>query len=252
MLLADALDLQPGDVVALTGGGGKTSALYLLGRELAARHLPVVLTGTTRFTPPRRGPAPNLLFFTPDPAHPALPLAPGWPVTLATGIGGKGRLQPLPVDAICAVAARIPDGIVVIEADGSAMRPFKAPAAHEPAVPRCATVVVSVCGLDVLGRPLDERAVHRPERVAALAGVPAGTTIDEALVAAVLAHPDGGRKGVPLGARWVVLLNKADSAERRQRADRIGALLARVTDRVVIARLGAAPPVAELYQFHAR
>src|SRR5204863_6581863 len=98
-----------------------------------------------------------------------------------------------------------------VNADGSSMRPFKAPAEHEPAIPPAAGVVVAMAGLDVLGYPLDDRRVHRPERVAAILGVDLGTPVDERMVARVLASPEGGRKGVPANARYAVLLNKADT-----------------------------------------
>ena len=55
---------------------------------------------------------------------------------------------------------------VLIEADGSRMRPIKAPAEHEPVIPPGATLVVPVMGIDALDLPLAE-AAHRPESVAA-------------------------------------------------------------------------------------
>ncbi len=56
-------------------------------------------------------------------------------------------------------------------------------------------------GLDVLGMPLTEQFVHRPERMIAVAGGPIGEPITASLVAIVLAHEEGGQKGVPVGAR---------------------------------------------------
>src|SRR5207244_992641 len=97
---------------------------------------------------------------------------------------------------------------ILNEADGSRMRPFKAPAEHEPVIPAETTLVVPVVGADVFGKPLDPDHVHRPELVSALSGAPLGTPITPEIVARVLAHPDGGRKGVPAGARVVVLINK--------------------------------------------
>jgi probable selenium-dependent hydroxylase accessory protein YqeC len=72
-------------------------------------------------------------------------------------------------------------------------------------------VVVPVVGADVFGEPLDADHVHRPERVSALTGAPLGTSITAEIVARVLAHPAGGLKGVPAGARVVALINKVES-----------------------------------------
>jgi molybdenum cofactor cytidylyltransferase len=46
--------------------------------------------------------------------------------------------------------------------------------------------------------------------VSALTGMPLLTTLSPDIVARVLAHPSGGAKGLPAGARLVPILNKAD------------------------------------------
>ena len=118
-----------------------------------------------------------------------------------------------------------PDACLITEADGSRMLPFKAPAAHEPVIPAETTLVLVLVGADVLGGPLDAEHVHRPERVSALTGAPLGAPVTPAIVAGVLAHAEGGRKGVPAGARLVVLINKmdalADPAPARETAERL-------------------------------
>ena len=64
--------------------------------------------------------------------------------------------------------ARIYD-YVLVEADGSAGRPMKAHAAHEPVIPPAARRRLLVVGASGFGLPI-ETAAHRPERYAALAG----------------------------------------------------------------------------------
>ncbi|MFR2214105.1 MAG: selenium cofactor biosynthesis protein YqeC [Ruminococcus sp.] len=51
---------------------------------------------------------------------------------------------------------------MLIEADGAKRKPLKVPADWEPAIPDFADVVVSVIGLDCLGKPICETA-HRAE-----------------------------------------------------------------------------------------
>ena len=48
MRLREALNVQRGDIVTFTGAGGKTSALFRLGQELAAEGWRVIGTTTTR------------------------------------------------------------------------------------------------------------------------------------------------------------------------------------------------------------
>jgi molybdenum cofactor cytidylyltransferase len=152
-----------------------------------------------------------------------------------------GRLDPLDPETIGRLRALPGLGLIVIEADGSKMRPFKAPAEHEPVIPLAATHVVAVVGADALEAPLDEVHVHRPERVREILGhdrirsVHEGDMCDADMIAAVMVHPLGGRKAVE-GRDFTVLVNKADidldAAVRLARAIRLAGV-----PRVLIASL---------------
>ena len=54
MTLAEALGVRAGEVVAFIGAGGKTTAMYRLAADLAARGLQVIVTTTTKILPPDR------------------------------------------------------------------------------------------------------------------------------------------------------------------------------------------------------
>jgi len=105
-------------------------------------------------------------------------------------------------------------------------------------------------GADVFGRPLDAEHVHRPELVSALSSAPLGTLVTPEIVARVLAHPEGGRKGVPAGARIAAIINKADvsghldpardTAERLLRDAAIGT--------VMLAAVRRDDPILEVYR----
>jgi molybdenum cofactor cytidylyltransferase len=137
---------------------------------------------------------------------------------------------------------------ILNEADGSRMRAFKAPATHEPVIPETTTLVVPVVGADVFGQPLDADHVHRPELVGALSGATPGSPITPDIVARVLGHPQGGRKGVPPGARVVVLINKVENPSQRTAARESAERLLRepAIHSVVLASLRAAEPVIEV------
>src|SRR5262245_8353362 len=142
-----------------------------------------------------------------------------------------------------------PEACVLDEADGSRMRPFKAPADHEPVIPGETTLVVAVVGADVFGQPLDADHVHRPELVSALSGACPGSPVTPEIVARVLAHPEGGRKGVPAGARVVVVINKVERLPDRTPARETAGRLLRepAIQSVVLATLREEPPVLEVY-----
>lgn len=212
-LALDGTDGAP--VVAVVGGGGKTSLVYALAREVAALGGRAIVTGTARFTPAPHGwPMPPLIEARPGGAAPAAAQASSGPgVFVVVGVEPQpaGRLAPLAPGDVAALAAIEGVDAVLVEADGSRARAFKAPGEREPAIPASATHVVAVVGASVLGRPLDEAHVHRPERVRALAlGLPAAAACDAALIARVLAHEEGGRKGA--GTRpFAVVVNQADA-----------------------------------------
>jgi probable selenium-dependent hydroxylase accessory protein YqeC len=100
-----------------------------------------------------------------------------------------------------------------VKADGARNREFKAPGEHEPQLPSSATSVVALASVQVVGKPLTDEHVHRPELVADLADLAVGDTVEPVHVARVLASEQGGRKDVPPSARVVPTLNKVDDGE---------------------------------------
>jgi len=261
MHLSDALrPLLPeaGAVIAIVGGGGKTSALFALADELAMA-ADVLITTTTHIVDPRLEPGRPFdgIFLAPGLAAPPLPGADspwdraprvagrGRRVVVAAG-DGAGRLQGLHPDWIAGLRGAWP--FIVIEADGSRHRPVKAPAPHEPVLPSCADVVLGVVGLDCLGRPMDEGVVHRPERFGPVTGCAPGAPIRLEHLAALCRAPEGLFKGAPAGARRVLLLNKADLCGRAPetviRGLRAGPALG--IDRILVCALGNSDPGARV------
>jgi len=248
--LDEALAVSSGEVVAFVGGGGKTAAMFRLAREIAARGAQVLTTTTTHIFAAQIAQAPAHVIAA-DATRESLSAA------LATHrhvlvVGdtdaGSGRAGGVSLDLFSRLRAWFPDVCLLNEADGSRMRAFKAPAAHEPVIPKETTLVVAVVGADVFGRPLDAEHVHRPELVSALSGAPLGAPITAEIVASVLAHPAGGRKNVPAGARVVVLINKVEILPDRKPARDTAERLLRepAVEAVVLAAARGDDPVLEV------
>src|SRR5574341_1413340 len=193
MKLAQALDIQRGDVVAFVGAGGKTTAMFRLADELVAEGWRVVTTTTTRIAQEELNRAPQRI-----------------------GVGHSMKLPPSLSEQIeqhrhVFVFARLEQdskvrgvsqawfdenltaasGIdaLLVEADGSRRLPMKAPLPHEPVIPASATVVVPVVGMDALGQPLAEETVYGADAIEKVIGYPAGQPVTPRLIAAVLLHP---------------------------------------------------------------
>jgi molybdenum cofactor cytidylyltransferase len=225
--LSRALRVQRQEIIALVGGGGKTSAMFRLGDELAAQGWRVVTTTSTHIAADQITLAPQAII---QPTGEAKQLADRPLTHLHTLLVGEidpatNRAAGLAPDVIDRIPAALGVDIVFNEADGARMRPFKAPADHEPVITPGTTLVVPVVGIDVVGQPLDATHVHRPERVVALTGGELGQPVTPQLIAAVLAHPQGGLKGVPPQARVVVLVNKVQTEAEEATAHRLADLL---------------------------
>lgn len=213
--LHGALGITRPAVFATVGGGGKTTVLFALAAEWEASggEGVTVLTTTTRMTIPREGRTMPLAIGRDD-AFRAGALDDIRSRGLSSAVVGSGRGDRERVLAVNpswprqAVDAGLAS-LVGVEADGSRGRPFKAPAGHEPIIPEAVDVVAAVIGAGVLGRPLDERSVHRPEIVAQIAGAKIGDEVTPELAARVLMSADGGRNGVPESAEFVVLVSGA-------------------------------------------
>ena len=241
------------EVVVLVGGGGKTTLMFRLADELAASGRRVVTTMTTRIFVGQMARAPGRLI-TEDEATllaelPAALAAYHHVIVAGEVIVEQDKVQGVPPALLDRIAAQPAVDALIVEADGSRRLPFKAPAAHEPVIPASATIVVPLVGLDVLGQMLDVEHVHRPQLVAELGGAALGDQITPSMIAAVLAHPQGGAKGVPLNARLIPFLNKVEDEATLAAAQEIARLLLKEPriDSVLIGTAQGDDPVREVW-----
>jgi len=251
MRFVEALGVSGDDVVALVGGGGKTSAMFRLAREIVDKGGTVITTTTTRIFAAQIALAPSHVPAGDATRERVAAALAQHRHTLVVGATNPrdGKADGISLELFTSLRRWFPGVAIVNEADGSRMRPFKAPAAHEPVIPVETTLVVPVVGADVLGKTLDAESVHRAELVSALSGASLGSTITPEVVARVLAHRAGGLKGVPPGARVVVVINKVETlADRGLAHETAERLLGESTiESVILAELRAEPPVLEVF-----
>ncbi|NHN49097.1 putative selenium-dependent hydroxylase accessory protein YqeC [Halostella sp. JP-L12] len=219
MRLSDALELGDRELVAFVGAGGKKTAMRRLASEGDERGRDVGYTTTTQMPPP-----PDLpLTVTDLNAHPYALAEREPPVAFAR----EWVRDPERVDrkvrgfdpsTLKSAFDRGTFDWLLVKADGARMREFKAPGSGEPVVPEGTTRVVPVASVAAVGEPLTAEAVHRPERVASIAGCSVGDTITPEVVGAVLASRDGGLKHAPDSATVTPVVNKADTPDARETA----------------------------------
>jgi len=99
---------------------------------------------------------------------------------------------------------------LILEGDGSAGHPVKAPADHEPVVPATATTVIAMLGLDAMWRSAVPEVVFRLDLFEEITGARGGHVLTPAILARIFLEPRGMFKGAPTGARRIAFLNKID------------------------------------------
>ena len=253
MQLSKALRIGDGEIVAFVGGGGKSTAMFRLAQEIADAGGKVITTTTTRIFAAQIPLAPiHFSSYEVDRARLEAALADKGHVLVTAPINrAEGKAAGVSLEVVRALGAVPGVSAILIEADGSRMRPFKAPAEHEPVIPPETTLVVPVVGADIFGEPLNEVRVHRSELVRALTGAAVDEPVTPTLVAQVLTHPAGGLKGVPPAARVIPLVNKVDDLRALTAARETARALLRHA-RVEAVLLGATRQAEAVREVHGR
>lgn len=238
MHVADALDARDG-ITCVVGAGGKKTTLRTLAAELDR----AVLTATVRI--PIVDDWVSEVLVTDDPR----------PVVATSTDAADGSIAVFPArERRDRYAGYDPETVetladcgrpVLVKADGARTRLLKAPADHEPQLPRTATTVVPVVSARAVGKPLTDEWVHRVDRVAALTGLQRGDRIGVNDVARVVASERGGLQDVPTDATVVPLVNMVDDEALRATGEEIAAAIHARADvsRVVLAEMRADRPV---------
>ena len=222
-MLIEGLGLERARVVSITGAGGKTSLMFALAREYIARGERVLITTTTKIAREETEGWPCLECESADAllaqAHRVLPergtKRQGGIVACAGRVRDGHRLAGFSPELIDALDATRRFDRILVEADGSARKPLKAPAAHEPVIPLTTGALIAVAGLSGLGRTLSPESVFRAEIWSQLSGLALGSRVTPESLARCVLHPDGLTRGCPPGSDRLLFLNQADSDQRR-------------------------------------
>lgn len=192
--------------LCLVGGGGKTAIMYELAAKLTGFGCKVlVLTSTHIYQP-------ALAVYADSEAAAKKLWQQGSYAVIGTKEAETAKLTaPAPM---LYSALRHQADIVLCEADGARHLPCKVPAEHEPVLLKECDIVLAVCGLDALDKPLAQVCL-RAKLAAALLGVHAKTLLTQQLLAWMLTDVQGARKNVGSRAYYVVL-NKCELATNAQ------------------------------------
>jgi len=251
--LTEALGIEAREVISLVGAGGKTTLMFRLAKELSLQGKKVVTTTTTKILEPASRETGSL--FVDSDEERIKDFVRGHldqydHITIARERLESGKLKgvsPNLVDELCHSKGM---DAVIIEADGAAGRPVKAPRENEPVIPTSTTLIVALLGVDGLEMKLSEENIFQPERVSKITGVPMGERLTDEAMAILVTHPEGIFKGAPSSSRVVAFLNKVDIpngvAKGKSIAHKILDKKHRQIERIVLGQLKSEFPVAEV------
>lgn len=205
---------EKGHVISIVGAGGKTTLLYALAKRFKENGARTIVTTTTHI-------------FRPDGdlwARNANEVKCLWnrgSYAVVGQLAENGKLRSLSKQELNAYVEMA--DVVLIEADGAKQLPCKVPAAHEPVLLEASDIVIGVMGMDAYGRSIKE-VCFRKEETARLLHADEMDLLTAERMAAILASEKGTRKNVG-NREYYVVLNKCESEERIQAAEKIRELL---------------------------
>lgn len=201
----ESLNIDYGEypVIAVVGGGGKTSLIYRLAEELLNRNQKVIITTTTHMAY-----EPDRPFALDGNREKIKKFLEKCSYVIAAGYGAEtdkfASLSRERLESLTYYGA-----VVLIEADGTKKKPVKVPEEWEPVIPTFARLVIGVIGLDCLYKPIEE-AAYRVEKTAAfLKKSPEELLLPEDIIK-IAASFDGLRKETQ-DKKFRVYFNKADT-----------------------------------------
>jgi len=198
-------------LISFTGAGGKTSLIQWVASTSQHQKQTVLVTTTTKILPPS---GERIILEEDGPAfmkrlHEAVTLY--GKVTVARRFEqATGKLIGLRPETVTTIHNSGMADRTLVEADGAARKPLKAPNDNEPVIPQATDFCIAVMGLDAINRPLDDRTVHRPEIFSQITHLKTGQSIAPESLISVATAPNGLFKGCPPDADLAVFLNKMD------------------------------------------
>lgn len=202
------LDKIKNQIVAVIGGGGKSSLIYRIGTELVERDFKVILTSTTKIQS-----MPGIELIIQNETKDFMTsvseiLEKNKIVTLAKEKYKGEKLSGLDPETITTL--RPLTDVILIEADGSRQRSLKTHKEYEPVIPPDTNTVIIICGANIVGAPLNDENVHRAELFAQKWRLSFNDLLDPEIIASELLSPDSYLRNVPPHSNVVLYINKSD------------------------------------------
>ena len=211
--LFDICEIEQSPMISIIGGGGKTSFMFALAREIREKkqRYPFITTTSTKIYYPSLSQSPNILI-EPDISKviQSLKKHSFQDITIASKIRSDRKLEGFSALEFVQLKKILPQYSFLIEADGALGRSLKAHHATEPVIPPINHLIVAIVGLDILNQPLNEQFVHHSKLFRDRLQLEENKFINIEDIINILKHPKGYFHNAPKQSQRIVLFNKMD------------------------------------------
>ena len=237
--VTEALGLREKEHLAIVGAGGKTTLLLALAEDLRDNKVVISTTTKIHYDEAKQVLKPIITLGQPD-----------WKETLKKCLGRENQAilvkQIVESGKVSGISPSLADEIfrdqkidyLLLEADGAAGLPLKAPAEKEPVIPSSVTTVVAMMGLDAINQPFNLERVFRPKEFQLITGLNIGEKLIPTKIFQLFIDPKGLFKGAPPSAKKIVFFNRLDLLSEKNKALELANLITekkrRFIDRIII------------------
>ncbi|BBM83500.1 selenium cofactor biosynthesis protein YqeC [Candidatus Uabimicrobium amorphum] len=226
------LNLESREVISLVGGGGKTTLMFALAKQLS-QSFNVISTTTTKIFYP--SPQETSIIKRGCRSSKEISFTKGRHITIIDKI--------LPNSKVCGFSPQVVDSwvketqvdYVIVEADGSRRCDVKWPdTKKEPVIPQSTTTVIAVLGGDCFGKTLEEKNVFRAELFAQKTQMNIGQPLNLHAISRLFLDQDGLFAHSPQDAKKIVFINKIQSNNRIQAARNLANIICKNSQNIKI------------------
>ena len=207
------ISLDNQELISITGGGGKTTSMFRLAKELLKHGKKVLISTTTAIMKPDDSKY-EQLYLTEDTDYKTIEPSSSGIVVLGSKVNKINKLIRVESQVIDEIFESKKFDYIIVEADGSKRKPIKAPASHEPVIPSLTTKTIGIIGMDAVGQRIYEENVHRAILFSQVTNSKLGDNIDENIIYNLIVSPAGIFKNSPLNSSKYIILNKSETKAR--------------------------------------